>query len=228
MENKKSKVGLIIFIIILILLILFAVWFFLLRDKKDDTKENTNNTEEKGETNKDNPINNNTSEFNYTEGILHEVGYFDEEPSPFVIDGIILIGNRHSYDGREAGEGAIEYFVSKGYNRDNINSSFYLNEWIEFYIDTKYYGAPDDVKVLAVPHKLVEEYLKMSSAELEEYASEQGFVMEYRMPEEDNYKYVGSNYISMDYPEGKYDLLFLYRNKLVYYICIDLTKEPIE
>ena len=227
MENKKSKLGLIIFIIILILLILFAVWFFLLRDKKDDTKENTNNTEEKGEINTDNPINNATSEFNYTEGILHEVGYLGEE-IPFTIDGIILIGNRHNYDDREAGEGVSEYFASKGYNKDNLNSSFYLNEWIEFYIDTPYYGAPDDVKILAVPHKVVEDYLMMTSTELEEYASENGFVMDYMMPEEDNYKYVGSNYISMDYPEGKYDLLFMYKGKLVYYICLSLTKEPTE
>ena len=223
MENEKSKLGIIIFIIILILLILLAVWFFLLRDKKDGVKE-ANNTEEKGETNKDNPINNATSEFNYTEGILHEIGYFDEE-IPFTIDGIILVANRHNYDGREAGESVIEYFVEKGYNKDNINSSFYLNEWIEFYIDTKYFGAPDDVKILAVPHKPVEEYLKMSKTELEELAQEKGFVMEYMMPEEDNYKYVGSNYINMDYPEGKYDILFSYKGKLVYYICLSLTKE---
>ena len=227
MEKKKSKVGLIIFIIILILLILFAVWFFLLRDKKDDTKESGNNTEEKGEINTDNPINNATSEFNYTEGILHEIGYFGEE-IPFTIDGIILIGNRHNYDGREAGEGVIEYFANKGYNKSDINSSFYLNEWIEFYIDTKYYDAPDDVKILAVPHKPVEEYLQMTSTALEELASEKGFVMDYMMPEEDNYKYVGSNYVSMDYSEGKYDLLFSYKGKLVYYICLSLTKEPTE
>ena len=227
MEKKKSKVGLIIFIIILILLILFAVWFFLLRDKKDDTKESGNNTEEKGEINTDNPINNATSEFNYTEGILHEIGYFGEEV-PFTIDGIILIGNRHNYDGREAGEGVIEYFANKGYNKSDINSSFYLNEWIEFYIDTKYYDAPDDVKILAVPHKPVEEYLQMTSTALEELASEKGFVMDYMMPEEDNYKYVGSNYVGMDYPEGKYDLLFSYKGKLVYYICLSLTKEPTE
>ena len=226
MEKKKSKLGIIIFIIILILLILFAVWFFLLRDKKDDTK-GTNNTEEKGEINKDNPINNYTSEFNYTEGILHEIGYFDEE-IPFTINGIILIGNRHSYNGREDGESVIEYFVEKGYNKDNINSSFYLNEWIEFYIDTKYYGAPDDVEILAVPHKPVEDYLNMSKTELEEFATEKGFVMEYRMPEEDNHKYVGSSYINMDNPEGKYDILFSYKGKLVYYICIDLTKESVE
>ena len=223
MENKKYKLGIIIFIIILILLILLAVWFFLLRDKKDGTKE-ANNTEEKGETNKDNPINNATSEFNYTEGILHEIGYFDEE-IPFTIDGIILVGNRHNYDDREAGESVIEYFAEKGYKKDNINSSFYLNEWIEFYIDTKYFGAPDDVKILAVPHKPVEEYLKMSKTELEELAQEKGFVMEYMMPEEDNYKYVGSNYINMDNPEGKYDILFSYKGKLVYYICLSLTKE---
>ena len=223
MENKKSKLGIIIFIIILILLILLAVWFFLLKDKKEDTKQ-TNTTEEKGEINKDNPINNATSEFNYTEGILQEIGYFDEE-IPFTIDGIILVGNRHDYDGREAGESVIEYFVEKGYNKDNINSSFYLNEWIEFYIDTKYFGAPDDVKILAVPHKPVEEYLKMSKTELEELASEKGFVMEYMMPEEDNYKYVGSNYINMDNPEGRYDILFSYKGKLVYYICLSLTKE---
>ena len=32
----------------------------------------------------------------------------------------------------------------------------------------------------------------------------------------------------MDYPEGKYDILFTYKGKLAYFINISETKEPTE
>ena len=226
-EKKKSNIGIILIIIILLLLIGFAVWFFLLRDKgTNKTNNGGNNTNTEENTNNEKTITEETSEFNYTDGILHEIGYFGEE-IPFTIDGIILAGNRHSYENLEAGaEGIMTKLIEKGYKKSDINSSFYLNEWIEFYIDTKYEGPAEDIKILITPHKVIEELQKMSLTQLEEFASENGgYVIDYQTPDEENYKYVGEGYVNLDYPEGKYNILFAYKGKLVYYICIDLTKE---
>ena len=232
-EKKKSNVGLIIVIIIIILLLLFAVWFFLLRDKGTTNNNNTNNnnnTEEKTDKKDEKPTNNTGYEYDYRDGVLTQI--VDEEGNPkqtdFVIDGIILVGNRHSYAGLEAeSEEIIEKLVSQGYKKEGINSSFYLNEYIQFYIDTKYSGSANDVKILVTPHKTVEELEKLSLTKLEELANENGgFVLYYKTPEVDNYKYVGEGYVNMDYPEGKYDILFTYKGKLAYFISINESKEP--
>ena len=222
-EKKKSNIGLIIVIIIIILLLLFAVWFFLLRDKGTTNNNNTNN----GTT-----PSNNTYEYNYFDGKLTQI--VDEEGNPkqtdFVIDGIILVGNRHSYEGIPAeGEGTMEALVKKGYNKEGINTSFYLNEYIEFYIDTKYSKSASDVKVLVTPHKTVEELEKMSYSKLEELATDNGgFILDFNTPDAQNYMYFGEGYVNMDYPEGKYDILFTYKGKLAYFINVNLTKEPTE
>ena len=233
-EKKKSNVGLIIVIIIIILLLLFAVWFFLLRDKGTTNNNNTNNNNTSEKTDKkDEKTDNKTGyEYDYRDGVLTQI--VDEEGNPkqtdFVIDGIILVGNRHSYEGVDPeSEGFMNKLVAKGYKKEDIYSDFYLNEWIEFYIDTKYSGAESDVKILITPHKTVEELEKMSLTKLEELANENGgYVIDYKTPESDNYKYVGNGYVNMDYPEGKYDILFTYKGKLAYFININETKEPTE
>ena len=230
-EKKKSNVGLIIVIIIIILLLLFAVWFFLLRDKGTTNNNNTNNNNTSEKTDKkDEKTDNKTGyEYDYRDGVLTQI--VDEEGNPkqteFVIDGIILIGNRHSYYDTDDTDTILNNFVKQGYKKEGINSSFYLNEYIQFYIDTKYSGSANDVKILVTPHKTVEELEKLSLAKLEELANENGgFVLDYKTPEADNYKYVGEGYVNMDYPEGKYDILFTYKGKLAYFININESKEP--
>ena len=227
-EKKKSKLGIIIIAIIIILLILFLVWFFLLRDNGKDNNGNNTNTN----TNSGNPTAHTTVEYDYKDGVLTQI--VDEEGNPlqtdFVIDGIILVGNRHSYAGLEAEAGEImEKLKEQGYKKEGINSSFYLNEWIEFYIDLNYTKAASDVEILVTPHKTVEELQKLSLTQLEELANENGgFVLPYNTPDAENYMYVGNGYVHQDYPAGKYDILFTYKGKLAYFINIDLTKEPVE
>jgi len=206
--------------------------------KKEETKGNeggnNNGVGNQSATSKAPGNGNNTekSEYDYKDGVLTQV--VDEEGKPkqtdFVIDGIILVGNRHTYEGVDPeSEGLINKLVAKGYNKEGIYSSFYLNEWIEFYIDTKYSKSVDDVKIIVTPHKTVEELEKLSLSKLEELANENGgFVLDYKTPEKDNYKYVGNGYVNQDYPEGKYDILFTYKGKLAYFININLTKEPTE
>ena len=228
-EEKKSKVGLIIIIIIILLLILFAVWYFLLRDK-GETNNNGNNNQQQEEK-KDEPKETKGYQYDYREGVLTPI--VDENGIPkqndFVIDGIILIGNRHDYRGDDDTMEIIDYFVQKGYNKEGLNSSFYLGEWIEMYLDTKYTGNTSDVKIVVVPHKKVEELELLSLTQLEELANEKGgFVLDYKTPEEDNHKYIGNGYVNADYPEGKYDILFTYKGKIAYFITIELVKEPAE
>ena len=231
-EKKKSNVGLIIVIIIIILLLLFAVWFFLLRDKgtTNNNNANNNNTSEKTDK-KDEKTDNKTGyEYDYRDGVLTQI--VGEEGNPkqtdFVIDGIILVGNRHGYDNITDTEAVIAKLVSEGYKKEGINSSFYLNEHIEMYLDTKYNGSASNVKVLITPHKTVEELEKMSISELTTFAEEKGAVLDYQTPDEENYKYIGDPYVNADYPEGKYDILFTYKGKIAYFINVELSKEPME
>ena len=139
---------------------------------------------------------------------------------------LILVGNRHNYFGRDDSVNVIQDFVKQGYKKEGINSSFYLNEYIEFYIDTNYKGSLDNVRIYITPHKTVEEYEKMNVTELFDLADEKGTIIEYKTPETDNYKYVGEGYVNRDYPEGKYDILFTYKGKLAYCININESKEP--
>ena len=226
-EKKSSKVGLILIIILVLLLLLFCVWFFLLRDK--GTNGGSNNSGEV--TDKDKPSSGISFEYNYKDGVLTQI--VDEEGNPkqtdFVIDGIILVGNRHEYRPENSTEEIIDYLVKQGYNKEGLNKDFYLGEWIEFYIDTKYSKPVDDVKIIVAPHKTVEELEKLSLAKLEELATENGgFVLDYKTPEESEHKLVGSGYVHQDYKEGKYDILFTYKGKLAYFINVNLTKEPTE
>ena len=195
--------------------------------------ESNNNGNNQGYANVNNGTTSLNGNYDYSvAGKLTQI--VDEDGNPkqadFVIDGIILVGNRHSYAGLEAdSEGIVEKLAAQGYLTEGINSSFYLNEWIEFYIDTKYTGASKNVKILITPHRTVEELEKMSLSKLEELAENNGgYVIDYKTPETDNYYYVGNGYVNMDYPEGDYDILFTYKGKLAYFINITETKEPTE
>ena len=229
-------------ILVICLILVLAIGLFILTgcgNKKEENKvtnnvQTTQNNESTTNTAVNNTATSNSKKYEYTykDGVLTQI--VDEEGNPkqtdFVIDGVILVGNRQSYEGVDPdSEGLMNKLVAKGYKKEGINSSFYLNEYIEFYIDTKYTGSTSDVKILVTPHKTVEELEKMSLSKLEELANDNGgFVLDYKTPEADNYKYVGDGYVNMDYPEGKYDILFTYKGKLAYFININETKEPTE
>ena len=216
-ENKKSKLGFVIVIVIVILLLL-VVCFAL---KSKDHSSNSGKNASQGE----------VADENVFDGVL--ITAVDKKGKPiqndFMIDGLILVGNRHSYDGLEEGsEEVIAKLAKNGYQTENIQSSFYLNEYIQFYVSASYEGDENDVRILVVPHHDIEKLQKMSHSDLEVLASEKGFVMNYVTPDPDNYFYVNEGYVSLDYPEGKYDVLFTYQNKIAYYIVINETKEPTE
>ena len=223
--------------IVLIIAVLIAGLFILTGcGNKTDDNEVADNNAQSVEKNDDTTSNTNLAsssanvEYNYKDGVLTQV--VDEDGNPkqnkFIIDGIILIGNRRYYTDDDESKSVLERFVEQGYKKEGINSSFYLNEYINFYIDTKYNGPDSDVKILVTPHKTIEEYEKMTFDQLTTLAEEKGFVMDYQKPDEENYKFVGENFVSMDYPEGKYDILFTYKGEIAYFINITETNEPTE
>ena len=198
-------------------------------EKKEDATQNTKNVQTSEEaTNKQ--AEQNISDIEYEAGVLVPFMNADGEQrqTDFIIDGIILIGNRHDYSDRDDTMEYIEYFAKQGYKKEKINSSFYLGEWIQFYIDTKYTGNTNDVKILVTPHKTISSYENMTYRELINLANENGFVLDYKTPEADNYKFVGENFVHQDYPEGKYDIVFTYKEVPAYLINIDLSSEPME
>ena len=228
-ERKKSKLLLIIIIILILLLIGFALWFFIFRDKGGEVSDGGKTNDNSGKVVDDKPKDKKTTEYNYKDGVLTPI--VDEDGNPkqteFIIDGLILIGNHHSYYGEEEGsESTIEKAVKDGYKKEGINSSFYLNEWIEIYLDTKYAGNTKNVDIVLAPHKTVEEWEKMTKVEVMEYALQNGgYTIVYETPDAENYKYVNNGYVNEDYPAGAYDLLFFYKDKLAYFVNLSLTKE---
>ena len=200
-------------------------------ETKGDNNGNNNGSGEKQATSKAPEGNGTKHEYFYDDGVLYQIVDDEEKPkqTDFVIDGLILVGNRHEYRDENGTETIIESLVKEGYKKKDLNSAFYLNEYIEFYIDTKYNGSNNDVKIITVPYKSITELESMSLSKLEELATENGgFVLNYETPDKNNHKYVGNAYVSIDSKEGKYLALFTYKGKLAYYIPMNLTKEPTE
>ena len=234
--NKKVVLYLSLIVILVIGLFILAGCGEKKVENNSEVKNNNQSAQTNGNSNANSGTNNQNVnkqkyEYNYKDGVLTAI--VDEDGNPkqtdFVIEGIILVGNRHSYLNLEAdSDGIMKKLVNEGYKKENINSSFYLNEYIEFYIETKYSGIESNVKILVTPHRTVEELEKLSYSQLEELANNNGgFVLDYKTPEIDNYKYVGNGYVNMDYPEGKYDILFTYKGKIAYFINITETKEEV-
>ena len=216
---------------ILIGVLAFVMCLTLVGCGKTENKNNEKDSNKQENTNNESSTSSEKVDYNYFDGKLTQI--VDAEGNPkqtdFVIDGIILVGNQHEYRGNDTTVNNIEYLVKKGYNKENLNKDFYLNEWIEMYIDTKYSKSEEDVEILITPHKTVEELEKLSYAQLEQLVIENGGAfIDYSKPDEDNYKFVGSGYVNADFPEGKYDILFTYKGKLAYFININETKEPTE
>jgi len=221
-----KKVILSIVLIILLVASLFVLTGCGKKEAPQAEEQATVQTENKTETEKtedgDEKLYATDSVYDYDFGTLCPITKDLKPVAPdFNIKGLILVGNRHN-------EYSIESLLQDGYKTFGINSQFYLNEQIEFYLDTDYSGKESDVNILITPHDIVENYEKMDFDEIQNIAIEKGAYLDYRTPEKSNYNYIGNSYVSLDYPTGKYDILFFYKKQLAYYLCIDLVNEPVE
>ena len=119
-------------ILVISLIIVLSLGLFILTGCGNKENEVTNNTQtiQKNEsaTNTEvsdvNKTTNSEHEYTYKDGVLTQI--VDEDGNPtqtdFVIDGIILVGNRHDYERDDSME-IIESFAKKGYKKEDINKS---------------------------------------------------------------------------------------------------------
>ena len=168
-------------------------------------------------------------EIDIKDGVLY--AFTDEEGNPkqtaLTVNGVILAGNQHGYNDLSNTELIMPQLVARGYKTEGINSSFYLNEYIEVYADTVYSGPDEAVKIVLAPQKAADEYEKMSFDELAEFAlSNGGAVIDWQTPDEENYKYIGEGYVNADFPAGAYDLIFTCNGEPAYYISLTVSENP--
>ena len=218
----KNKILPIILMVLAVLFIILGLCFFIINGnkKEKETKEPEQNEEKQYK---------NYDQYVDRYGLLIPMSDDNWKPlqEEFIIKGIILIGNKHSYYELEKGaENAIEMAVKNGYEEEGINSFFYLGENIKFYMDTKYSGKPEDVKIFVVPLMKKKELREISYADLKQKAEQNGFMIDYQKPDEANYKYVGENSVSEDKQAGQFDIVVTYKKKVAYYMDMIVSIEP--
>ena len=221
---------------LVLLIIVLSVIFFMLRDKKP-VSSTANHVNYESRADKDykeseKASQNSLDPYSYRNGALQ--AFIDESGQPrqteFVIKGLILAGNRHGQNEYTQDNNA-ENLIAKGFKTRSLFSSFWLNEYIEIYMDTDYSGPAEDVKIIAAPHQAAGAWEKMSPDELLQAGQSEngGFVMEYQQPQADNHNFIGENFVSLDYGKpGKYDILFIYKNKPAYFVVINMALEEPE
>lgn len=150
------------------------------------------------------------AEDNYTLGTLVTVN----GETDFVLRGLRLDGNRSDSE-----------LNGKDFATEDIRAGFWLDERIEFYLDTDY-NNPDseDVKVICLPHHVFSEYEKMSFDEICEQAA---FIETFTAQEDAEYSCFDPYVLSDDFSQGDYDILFTYKTEIVYYTVINLTPETV-
>ena len=161
------------------------------------------------------------SKYKFNKGEL--VRMTDDKNEPAVADldikGLIVVGNRTEEAGLDAQKDG-------GYKTSGLKSSFELNEHITLYADMTVTGSIEDLKIACIPHKDISEYVTKSGAELIEEAQNSGAVETASGPDAENDNMIVDFYVGPveEKQAGDYDILFIYKNKLAYYLPIDLFK----
>ena len=161
------------------------------------------------------------SKYKFNKGEL--VRMTDDKNEPAVADldikGLIVVGNRTEEAGLDAQKDG-------GYKTSGLKSSFELNEHITLYADMTVTGSIEDLKIACIPHKDISEYVTKSAAELIEEAQNSGAVETASGPDAENDNMIVDFYVGPveEKQAGDYDILFIFKNKLAYYLPIDLCK----
>jgi len=139
------------------------------------------------------------------------------DKTDYAIRGMLITSGSGQHD-----YGMAQQLAAKGYKTQGLSSEFYLNEWIEFYIDTDSKAVP--VSVYAVMHTDDADYSAMTQADLENIAA--ASVTELT-PDAENYGYLGSLYINPESNEpGTYDFLFVVGGAVRYVAELNISAEP--
>lgn len=164
------------------------------------------------------------SKYGFTKGEVVRITN-DENSEPVVpeltFEGLILSGNRQDNN-------RFDTLEKNGYKMTGLCADFWLDEHIEIHAKLNVTGTYNDFKAVCVPHKDIKTYLTSSFSDMTSEAESSGAVIEITEPDAEQQNQIADFYVGPadEKKPGSYDILFYYKDKLAYYLPIELTVEP--
>lgn len=148
-------------------------------------------------------------------GVLQPVAKQDK----FVIDGLYLTSGsgQHKYTNIDDVE---------AFGVDNLNSEYELNEWIDFYVDTKY---DSSMSVYIVRNDSDTDYSKLLESELASICEEKGYPSMLKVtPYAENRGYIGQTYVHPESSEPDlFNAFFVADGVVCYMVQLNIVAESV-
>ena len=160
------------------------------------------------------------SKYKFNKGELVRITDDNNEPAvtDFEIKGLIVVGNQTEGAGFDAQK-------SGGYKTSGLKADFMLNEHITLHAEG-ITGNTEDLKIICLPHREMADYILKSADELTQIAETEGAFVNASGPDTERDNEIVDFYVGPidERKAGSYDILFVYKGKLAYYLPIELSK----
>ena len=160
------------------------------------------------------------SKYKFNKGELVRITDDKNEPAvtDFEIKGLIVEGNQTEGAGFDAQK-------SGGYKTSGLKADFMLNEHISLHAE-EITGNTEDLKIICLPHREMADYILKSADELTQIAETEGAYVNASGPDAERDNEIVDFYVGPieERKAGSYDILFVYKGKLAYYLPIELSK----
>ena len=160
------------------------------------------------------------SKYKFNKGELVRITNDENEPAvtDFEIKGLIVAGNQTEGAGFDAQK-------SGGYKTSGLKADFMLNEHITLHAE-EITGNTEDLKIICLPHREMADYILKSADELTQIAETEGAYVNASGPDTERDNEIVDFYVGPieERKAGSYDILFVYKGKLAYYLPIELSK----
>ena len=160
------------------------------------------------------------SKYKFNKGELVRITDDNNEPAvtDFEIKGLIVVGNQTEGAGFDAQK-------SGGYKTSGLKADFMLNEHITLHAE-EITGNTEDLKIICLPHREMADYILKSADELTQIAETEGAYVNASGPDAERDNEIVDFYVGPieERKAGSYDIIFVYKGKLAYYLPIELSK----
>ena len=160
------------------------------------------------------------SKYKFNKGELVRITDDNNEPAvaDLEIKGLIVAGNQTEGAGFDAQK-------SGGYKTSGLKADFMLNEHISLHAEG-ITGNTEDLKIICLPHREMADYILKSADELTQIAETEGAYVNASGPDTERDNEIVDFYVGPieERKAGSYDILFVYKGKLAYYLPIELSK----
>ena len=160
------------------------------------------------------------SKYKFNKGELVRITNDNNEPAvaDLEIKGLIVAGNQTEGAGFDAQK-------SGGYKTSGLKADFMLNEHITLHAE-EITGNTEDLKIICLPHREMADYILKSADELTQIAETDGAYVNASGPDTERDNEIVDFYVGPieERKAGSYDILFVYKGKLAYYLPIELSK----